>query len=102
MKHDCRARIAPAILGRATAVLAAVFFFNSIGLAYVSGESVDRESVTERFDVSADAPTSSAPVPAPGTFVTDLPDLPTDGSESLNKGADLPDMPDSGEGQKTQ
>jgi preprotein translocase subunit SecG len=96
------ARGSASFLSRATAVLAAVFFFNSIGLAYISGESVDRESVTERFGVSVDAPTSSEPVPAPGTFVTDLPDLPAEGSESLNKGADLPDMPDSGEGQKTQ
>ncbi len=96
------ARGSASFLSRATAVLAAVFFFNSIGLAYISGESVDRESVTERFGVSVDAPTSSEPVPAAGTFVTDLPDLPAEGSESLNKGADLPDMPDSGEGQKTQ
>ncbi len=89
-------------LSRATAVLAAAFFFNSIALAYISGQSVDRESVTERFGVSTDAPTSGEPVPAPGTFVTDVPDLPADGSENMNQGADIPDMPDSGEEQNTQ
>jgi preprotein translocase subunit SecG len=89
-------------LSRATAVLAAAFFFNSIGLAYISGQSVERASVTERFGVSTEMPTSSDPVPAPGTFVTDVPDLPADGSQPAVEGSDLPDLPDSGGEQKTQ
>ncbi len=89
-------------LSRATAVLAAAFFFNSIALAYISGQSVDRESVTERFGVSSETSAPSEPVPAPGTFVTDVPDLPADGSSTTNQSSDLPDLPASGEEQKTQ
>ncbi len=89
-------------LSRATAVLAAAFFFNSIALAYVSGQSVERESVTERFGVSSEAPATSEPVPGSGTFVTDVPDLPADGSTTTEYGSDLPDVPDSADEQKTQ
>ena len=96
------ARGSASFLSRSTAVLAAAFFFNSIALAYISGQSVDRESVPERFGVSTEAPPSGEPVPAPGTFVTDVPDLPADGSGSMNQSGDIPDMPSSGEEQKTQ
>ncbi len=89
-------------LSRATAVLAAAFFFNSIALAYISGQSVERASVTERFGISTEMPTSTDPVPTPGTFVTDVPDLPADGSEPATGGSDLPDLPDSGGEQTTQ
>ncbi len=89
-------------LSRATAVLAAMFFFTSIALAYISGQSVDRSSVTERFGVSTGAPTSTDPVPAPGTFVTDVPDLPAESSEPTTPGSDVPDMPDSADEQQTQ
>ena len=89
-------------LSRATGVLAAVFFCNSIALAYISGQSVDRESVTERFGVSTEAPTSTEPVPQPGTFVTDVPDLPAaDGSQPAEQGSDVPELPDSAGEQKT-
>ena len=90
-------------LSRATAVLAAMFFFNSIALAYFSGQSVDRESVTERFGVSGEAPLSSEPVPQPGEFVTDVPDLPAaDGSQGTGGSSDVPDAPDSSGEQTTQ
>ncbi len=89
-------------LSRATAVLAAVFFFNSISLAYISGQSVERESVTERFGVSTEVPTSTESVPEPGTFVTDVPDLPADASQSTNRGSDVPDVPESGGEPNTQ
>jgi preprotein translocase subunit SecG len=88
-------------LSRATAVLAAVFFFNSIALAYILGQSVERESVTERFGVETQAPVSNEPVPQPGTF-TDVPDLPGDGSGAVKQGSDIPEVPDSTEQQKTQ
>ena len=89
-------------LSRATAVMAAVFFFNSIALAYISGQSVERESVTERFTPATQAPGTSEPVPAPGTFVTDVPELPAEGAEGTNQGADVPDLPAGEEEQKTQ
>jgi preprotein translocase subunit SecG len=91
-------------LSRATAVLAVLFFCNSIALAYISGQSVDRQSVTERFGVSGEAPASSEPVPKAGEFVTDVPDLPAaDGSKSPGEGgSDVPDAPDSSGEQKTQ
>ncbi len=95
-------RGAASFLSRATAVLAAAFFFNSIALAYISGQSVERASVTERFGVSTEVPTSTDPVPAPGTFVTDVPDLPADGSVPTTGGSDVPDLPSSPEGQNTQ
>lgn len=95
-------RGAASFLSRATAVMAAAFFFNSIALAYISGQSVDRASVTERFAPSTQAPASSEPVPAPGTFVTDVPDLPADGSEPTDKNADVPEPPAGEEEQKTQ
>jgi preprotein translocase subunit SecG len=89
-------------LSRGTAVLAAAFFFNSIALAYYSGQSVERASVTERFGVSTEVPTSTDPVPAPGTFVTDVPDLPADGSVPTTERSDVPELPSSPEGQNTQ
>ena len=90
-------------LSRGTAVLAALFFCNSIALAYMSGQSVDRESVTERFGVSTQAPASNEPVPESGTFVTDVPDLPAaDDSLGAPQGSDIPDVPDSAGEQKTQ
>jgi preprotein translocase subunit SecG len=95
-------RGAASFLSRATAVLAAAFFFNSIALAYISGQSVERESVTERFAPSTQGPGSSEPVPAPGTFVTDVPDLPADGSEPTDKNSDVPEPPAGEEEQKTQ
>lgn len=89
-------------LSRATAVLAAAFFFNSIALAYISGQAVERESVTERFGAGTEIPASNEPVPEPGTFVTDVPDLPGDGSGTTIQGSDVPDVPESGQEQKTQ
>ena len=84
-------------------MLAVAFFCNSIALAYISGQSVDRESVTERFGVSGEAPLSSEPVPKAGEFVTDVPDLPAaDGSQSPEGSSDVPDAPDSTGEQTTQ
>jgi len=87
-------------LSRGTAVLAVLFFCNSIALAYISGQSVERESVTERFGVSE--PAANEPVPAPGTFVTDVPDLPNaDGAVGSEQSSDIPDAPGSAGEQKT-
>jgi preprotein translocase subunit SecG len=90
-------------LSRATAVLAAVFFCNSIALAYMSVRSTEPQSITERFGISSEAPTGTEPVPAPGTFVNDVPDLPAaDGSESTNQVSDVPNAPDSVEKPKKE
>jgi preprotein translocase subunit SecG len=90
-------------LSRATAVLAAVFFCNSIALAYMSVRSVEPQSITERFGISTEAPTTNEPVPEPGTFVTDVPDVPaTDAPETTTQGSDVPDAPESVEEPKTQ
>jgi preprotein translocase subunit SecG len=90
-------------LSRATAVLAAAFFCNSIALAYMSVRSTEPQSITERFGISTELPTSSEPVPAPGTFVSDVPDLPAaDGSQEAGQGSDVPDAPEGVEQPKTQ
>jgi len=90
-------------LSRATAVLAAVFFCNSIALAYMSVRSTEPQSITERFGISTEAPTSTEPVPEPGTFVTDVPDLPAaDGEKTVNQSSDVPAVPESVEEPKKQ
>jgi preprotein translocase subunit SecG len=90
-------------LSRATAVLAAAFFINSIGLAYLSVRSTEPQSITERFGIGTEAPASSEPVPAPGTFVSDVPDVPaTDGEQNVEQGSDVPDAPEGVEQPKTQ
>lgn len=90
-------------LSRATAVVAAAFFCNSIALAYMSVRSTEPQSITERFGISTETPMSTEPVPEPGTFVTDVPELPAaDGSESATQGSDVPDAPDSVEEPTTQ
>ena len=89
-------------LSRLTAGLAALFFSNSIALAYISGQSVERESVTERFGVETQAPVESEPVPAPGTFARDVPELPADGAQPAAQGSDVPDVPSTQGEQKTQ
>ncbi len=45
------------VLTRITAVLAAVFFINSIALSYLAGQGIERRSVVERFE---DAPPAAA------------------------------------------
>ena len=70
------ARGPASFLSRLTAGLAALFFANSLALAYISTHSPERRSVVERV----------APQPAP-----EVPGLP-DGSE------DVPALPDAGAG----
>ena len=70
------ARGPASFLSRLTAGLAALFFANSLALAYISGQSVERQSVVERVQ----------PQSAP-----DAPELP-DGS------GDVPALPDAGGG----
>ena len=61
------------VLTRITAVLAAVFFINSIALSYLATQRVERRSVVERFEdappaapvAEGDGPTLEVPVEAP-------------------------------------
>ena len=82
-------------LSRATAILAAVFFCNSIALAYMSARTNEPQSITERFGVGAPAPETSEPVPKPGTFVNDVPEAPAaDTPQSASQSSDVPAPPE--------
>ena len=75
------ARGPASFLSRLTAGLAALFFANSLALAYISGQSVERQSVVERVQPQS-APGVSGDVPA-------LPDAGGDGSSA----SDVPQAP---------
>ena len=68
------------ILTRMTAVLAAVFFVNSIGLAYLAREaSTQNQSVVERYQeqgVSQEAGEGFVTLPSDESGPADVPDLP--------------------------
>ncbi len=74
------ARGSASFLTRTTAVLATAFFITSLVLAYMSGQTVVRKSVTEEF--SAPAPVEStqpdvpAVPPAPSVGSGDVPSTP--------------------------
>jgi len=72
-------------LTRTTAVLAAAFFATSLTLAYLSGQTVVRKSVTEDF---SPLPVEQAPQPA-------APDVPSIPSAPAKEGVSAPavDMP---------
>jgi len=84
------ARGPSSFLAKITALLAAVFFVNSLTLAYIAGQSIERKSVVERVALPPDqmppvqesqpektqAP-ASAPVPGPA----DVPVAPTGTSQ---------------------
>ena len=76
------ARGPASFLSRVTAGLAALFFANSLALAYISGHSVERRSVVERVE-SQSAP--EAPGLSGGS--EDVPTLPDAG------GSDVPPAP---------
>lgn len=80
------ARGSASFLSRMTAVLAVVFFANCIALAYLTAHTIDRGSVTERFEAP---PAQSEEVPAPGTFVSDVPEAPAGDAQ----GSDVPQVP---------
>ena len=86
------ARGAASFLSKVTAGLAALFFANSLGLAYISSHSVQRQSVVERVQaesVSETAGTLDEPA--------DVPALPEGGdspaSEGSSDGSDARDVP---------
>ena len=57
-------------LAKSTAILAAVFFVNSLALGYLAGHSVERRSVVEQFQTESTSG-ENADVPIPGTFGAD-------------------------------
>ena len=72
------------LLTRLTAIFAAVFFVNSIGLAYVAKENArETRSVVERYE-------QGTQIPASGTLGEETPTLP-------GIATDVPALPDSGD-----
>tara|TARA_A100001037_G_C14744937_1_gene454907 strand:- start:67 stop:471 length:405 start_codon:yes stop_codon:yes gene_type:complete len=67
-------------LTRATGILAAVFFVTSLSLAYLSGQTVERRSITERV-----APVEQA------ASESDAPAAPASGSRSA-RDSDVPQL----------
>ncbi len=64
------ARGPASFLAKITALLAAVFFFNSMALSYLAGKSVERASVVERFQEAppaapAEPPSAIEQIPGP-------------------------------------
>ena len=76
------ARGPASFLSRLTAGLAALFFANSLALAYISGHTVERRSVVERVE-----PQSASEVPGLPGGSEDVPVLPDAG------GSNTPDVP---------
>ena len=66
-------------LTRATAILAFVFFSNSLALAYLSGQTIAPQSIIDKVTVeapaAADAPTAIPALPETG-IPDDIPGLP--------------------------
>ena len=73
-------------LSKLTAGLAALFFANSLALAYISSQSVERRSVVERVQSQSVSETSESP-----SEDGDVPALPGGGSESTVQ--DVPQAP---------
>ena len=68
------ARGPASFLTRATAVLATLFFLTSLSLGYMSGDRIERRSVTERVE----QPVSDTPsVPAESSEAPSVPDVPS-------------------------
>lgn len=73
-------------LSRATALLAAVFFFTSISLAYIYGQSTETQSVTDRVVQEPQDPQT-------GAGDSDQPPAAPDASGSAGE-SDIPAAPD--------
>lgn len=66
-------------LTRTTAAVATLFFVTSLTLAYMSGQRVERKSVTEMEQSIAPAPAEETQTDVP-TVPSDKPDLPAPGN----------------------
>jgi preprotein translocase subunit SecG len=78
-------------LAKLTALLAALFFFNSVGLAVITTQTVERKSVVERYQDEVPDPGVDAGVLQPGGEA----DVPS-GTEGENSGpvSDVPSTPE--------
>ncbi len=73
-------------MAKLTALLAALFFMNSVGLAVITTQTVDRQSVVERYQDE---------VPDPGVQTGGRSDVPTGmAGESADPESDVPSSPD--------
>lgn len=93
------ARGSTSFLSRATAILAALFFINSMALAYIASHQPGEQSVVERVNVPV-APATPQEQP-PSELPSDLPEVETiiPGSEQeqnsgIEKDIPLNDLPD--------
>ena len=93
------ARGSTSFLSRATAVLAALFFLNSMGLAYIASHQPEDESVVERISVPAppvSPPEEQVQEQRPSDLPVDVPEVealtpePTDEVESGSVPEDVP------------
>jgi preprotein translocase subunit SecG len=64
-------------LAKITGLMAALFFINSIGLAYLATQIVRGASVVEQVSVGVDTAPAAVPVPAPDS--SDVPVAPSSG-----------------------
>ncbi len=74
-------------LTRTTAVLATAFFITSLTLAYLSGQTVVRKSVTEGVSPLPDEKTQQVPAPS----APDVPVIPVDPARQSGSGSAPPD-----------
>ncbi len=73
-------------LSRSTAVLAVVFFLNSLTLAYLASSSPEAESLLDQFEAQEQAPAEDLPPDLP------VQDLPADGAGiQPGRPADVPE-----------
>lgn len=81
------ARGPASFLSKVTAGLAALFFANSLALAYIAGQSVERRSVVERVQMQVEQEAAEQP-----GNTEDVPVLPSDG---VSRSQDVPEAPPS-------
>ena len=81
------ARGPASFLSKVTAGLAALFFANSLALAYIAGQSIERRSVVERVQMQVEQEAAEEPV-----NIEDVPVLPSDGA---SRSQDVPEVPPS-------
>ena len=79
------ARGPASFLSKVTAGLAALFFANSLALAYIAGQSVERRSVVERVQMQVEQEAAEQP-----GNTEDVPVLPSDG---VSRSQDVPEAP---------
>jgi preprotein translocase subunit SecG len=82
-------------LSRVTGILAAVFFVTSLGMAWYSMQTTERQGLMDGVESSEEATTMSveAPVPGPATPETQVV-IPGAGEKAKDGGGDVPSIPE--------